>query len=109
LCKRANVVSFISRLHNLNQSIYFSRYFTNMKTTTALLALAAAAEGSPLFSKRDDDDVFSDKGKMCKGWDLRTAEGVDNLWTKTEAGIDLELFINGHPGKHLSHDSGFKY
>ncbi|EYB22294.1 hypothetical protein FG05_07766 [Fusarium graminearum] len=68
-----------------------------MKTATALLALAVAAEGSPLFTKRDDDDVFSDKGKMCKGWNLRTAEGVEELWKKTEAGIDLELFINGHP------------
>ncbi|RGP69272.1 hypothetical protein FLONG3_7908 [Fusarium longipes] len=67
-----------------------------MKTATALLALAAAAKASPLFSKRQGDDVFESKEKMCKGWDLRTVEGVDKLWTETEAGIDLELFINGH-------------
>lgn len=71
-----------------------------MKTATAFLALAVVAEGSPLFTKRDDDDVFSDKGRMCKGWNLRTAEGVEELWKKTEAGIDLELFINGHPGTY---------
>ncbi|QPC73187.1 hypothetical protein HYE68_003939 [Fusarium pseudograminearum] len=59
--------------------------------------MTAFAEGYPLFTKRDDDDVFSDKGKVCKGWNLRTAESVEELWKKTEAGIDLELFINGHP------------
>ncbi|KAF9776447.1 hypothetical protein IL306_005361 [Fusarium sp. DS 682] len=65
-----------------------------MKTTTALLALVAAAEGSPLFSKRDDsDDIFNDKQKFCKGWDLRTAEGVDKLWEDTAAGVSLDLFI----------------
>ncbi|RBR09589.1 uncharacterized protein FIESC28_09808 [Fusarium coffeatum] len=68
-----------------------------MKTTTALLTLAAVAESTPLFSKRHTDDVFESKEKMCKGWDLRTAEGVDKLWTETDAGIDLELFINIHP------------
>ncbi|KAF4991626.1 hypothetical protein FDECE_13974 [Fusarium decemcellulare] len=62
-----------------------------MKSTTALLALAAAAEGSPLFSKRDD--VLDDKEKFCKGWDLRTPEGVDTLWEETAAGVSLELFI----------------
>lgn len=70
-----------------------------MKTAAALLTLAAVAESSPLFSKRHTDDVFESKEKMCKGWDLRTAEGVDKLWTETDAGIDLELFINIHPGK----------
>ncbi|RBR04865.1 hypothetical protein FVER53590_03619 [Fusarium verticillioides] len=65
-----------------------------MKATTALLALAAAAEGSPLFSKRDD--VFDDKEKFCKGWDFRTAEGVEKVWKETAAGVSLELFIKGH-------------
>ncbi|KAF5553103.1 hypothetical protein FPHYL_8830 [Fusarium phyllophilum] len=65
-----------------------------MKTTTALLALAAAAEASPLFSKRDD--VFDDKQKFCKGWDLKTVEGVDKLWEDTAAGVSLELFIKSH-------------
>lgn len=75
-----------------------------MKTTTALLALAAAAEATPMFSKRGDE-VFEDKAKMCKGWDLRTAEGVDKLWKETEAGMDLELFINIHPGKRAPYVS----
>ncbi|KAF5633932.1 uncharacterized protein FTJAE_6918 [Fusarium tjaetaba] len=65
-----------------------------MKTTTALLALAAAAESSPLFSKRGD--VFDDKQKFCKGWDLTTVEGVEKLWEDTAAGVSLELFIKGH-------------
>ncbi|RBQ67174.1 hypothetical protein FVER14953_03619 [Fusarium verticillioides] len=64
-----------------------------MKTTTALLALAAAAQGSPLFSKRND--IFDDKEKFC-GWDLRSVEGVEKLWKETAAGVSLELFIKGH-------------
>ncbi|KAI1038842.1 hypothetical protein LB503_007887 [Fusarium chuoi] len=68
-----------------------------MKTTTALLALAAAAEASPLFSKRDDaNDIFNDKQEFCKGWDLKTVEGVDKLWEDTAAGVSLELFIKSH-------------
>lgn len=71
-----------------------------MKTTTALLALAAATEASPLFSKRDDaNDIFNDKQKFCKGWDLKTVEGVDKLWEDTAAGVSLELFIKSHWGK----------
>lgn len=72
-----------------------------MKTTTALLALAAAAEASPLSSKRDDsNDIFNDKQKFCKGWDLKTVEGVDKLWEDTAAGVSLELFIKSHWGNY---------
>ncbi|KAF5237754.1 hypothetical protein FANTH_10629 [Fusarium anthophilum] len=68
-----------------------------MKTTTALLALAAAAEGSPLFSKRGSaNDIFYDKERFCKGWDFKTIEGVEKLWEETAAGVSLELFIKGH-------------
>jgi hypothetical protein len=73
-----------------------------MKTTAALLVLAAAAEGSPLFSKRDANDIFNDKQKFCKGWDLKTVEGVDKLWEDTAAGVSLELFIKSHWGRHLA-------
>lgn len=71
-----------------------------MKTTTALLALVAAGEGSPLFSKRDD--ILDDKQKFCKGWDLKTVEGVDKLWEDTAAGVSLELFIKTQWGKQLA-------
>lgn len=78
------------------QAIHFSQNIFTMKTTTALLALAAAAQGSPLFSKRND--IFDDKEKFC-GWDLRSVEGVEKLWKETAAGVSLELFIKGHWGK----------
>ncbi|KAF4337516.1 hypothetical protein FBEOM_8614 [Fusarium beomiforme] len=64
-----------------------------MKSTTALLALAAVTEGSPLSSRQNPDDIFNDKQKLCKGWDLRSAEGVEKLWTDTAAGVSLDLFI----------------
>ncbi|KAK7394021.1 hypothetical protein QQX98_013199 [Neonectria punicea] len=65
-----------------------------MKSTAGLLALAVSATASPLMSKRDD--VLDSKETLCKGWDLRTPEGVDDLWEKTAAGVSLELFIKGH-------------
>jgi hypothetical protein len=80
-----------------HKSINLSQNIFTMKTTTALLALAAAAEGSPLFSKRDD--IFDDKEKFCGGWDFRTTEGVEKVWEETAAGVSLELFIKGHWGK----------
>ncbi|KAF7557620.1 hypothetical protein G7Z17_g562 [Cylindrodendrum hubeiense] len=64
-----------------------------MKSTTALLALIAGASASPIVSKRDD--VLDTKETLCKGWDLRTPEGADDLWEKTSAGVSLELFIKG--------------
>ncbi|KAK7428282.1 hypothetical protein QQZ08_005179 [Neonectria magnoliae] len=65
-----------------------------MKSTAGLLALAISAAASPIMSKRDD--VLGSKETLCKGWDLRTPEGVDDLWEKTAAGVSLELFIKGH-------------
>ncbi|RSL87619.1 hypothetical protein CEP51_002155 [Fusarium floridanum] len=65
-----------------------------MKSTSALLALAASTSASPLVSKRDD--VLDSKETLCKGWDLRTPEGADDLWEKTAAGVSLELFIKSH-------------
>ncbi|KAI8679260.1 hypothetical protein NCS57_00203400 [Fusarium keratoplasticum] len=65
-----------------------------MKSTSALLALAASTSASPLVSKRDD--VLGSKETLCKGWDLRTPEGADDLWEKTAAGVSLELFIKSH-------------
>lgn len=64
-----------------------------MRSTTALLAFAASSSASPLFSKRDD--VLDSKETLCKGWDLRTPEGADDLWERTAAGVSLELFIKG--------------
>ena len=69
-----------------------------MKSTSALLALAASTSASPLVSKRDD--VLGSKETLCKGWDLRTPEGADDLWEKTAAGVSLELFIKSHWGKY---------
>ncbi|KAF4985217.1 hypothetical protein FGRMN_11260, partial [Fusarium graminum] len=64
-----------------------------MKYPTALLALAVATEASPISFSENPDDVFKTKESLCKGWDLRTPEGVDKLWTDTAAGVSLELFI----------------
>ncbi|KAJ4226244.1 hypothetical protein NW759_004828 [Fusarium solani] len=65
-----------------------------MKSASALLALAASTSASPLASKRDD--VLDSQETLCKGWDLRTPEGADDLWEKTAAGVSLELFIKSH-------------
>ncbi|KAF5658674.1 hypothetical protein FHETE_9738 [Fusarium heterosporum] len=64
-----------------------------MKYPIALLALTAVTEASPVSIRQNPDDIFNNKQKLCKGWDLRTAEGVNKLWTDTAAGVSLELFI----------------
>ncbi|KAF4949231.1 hypothetical protein FSARC_13537 [Fusarium sarcochroum] len=63
-----------------------------MKSTTALLALAAAVHASPM-SKRVDPAAWDNKDTLCKGWDLRTPEGVDKLWEESGAGGQLDMFI----------------
>ncbi|KAF5022515.1 hypothetical protein F66182_5417 [Fusarium sp. NRRL 66182] len=61
-----------------------------MKSTTALLAIAALAKASPV-SKRQEP--WDSKETLCKGWDLRTPEGVEKLWEDSAAGVQLDLFI----------------
>ncbi|KAF4453910.1 hypothetical protein F53441_3435 [Fusarium austroafricanum] len=79
-----------------------------MKSTTALLALAAVADASPLASRISKrHDVMDSKETYCKGWDLRTAEGVDKLWDESDAGVDLELFINSHPASQTDHQKNW--
>ncbi|CCT69560.1 uncharacterized protein FFUJ_05456 [Fusarium fujikuroi IMI 58289] len=67
-----------------------------MKSTTAIVALAAAVHASPL-SKRQDNkvpDVWENKDTLCKGWVLNTPEEADTLWTmKTKAGDHLDYFL----------------
>lgn len=70
-----------------------------MKSNFALLALAASTSATPLISKRDD--VLDSKDTLCKGWDLRTPEGADDLREKTAAGVCLELFIKTHWGQWI--------
>ncbi|KAG5775373.1 hypothetical protein H9Q73_010954 [Fusarium xylarioides] len=69
-----------------------------MKSTTAILALAAAVHASTL-TKRDDNkvpDVWENKNTLCKGWLLNTPEEADTLWTmKTKAGDHLDNFLRG--------------
>ncbi|KAF5673877.1 hypothetical protein FHETE_3264 [Fusarium heterosporum] len=64
-----------------------------MKCHMILLALATVTAASPISIRQNPDDIFNNKQKLCKGWDLRTPEGVDKLWTDTAAGVSLELFI----------------
>ncbi|KAF5679403.1 hypothetical protein FHETE_820 [Fusarium heterosporum] len=71
-----------------------------MKSVTTLLVLAAVAEASPLFTR--DTEIFDDKEKLCKGWDLTTAESVDTLWQETGAGPSLELFLVTDPSHETS-------
>ncbi|KAL5603764.1 hypothetical protein FOVSG1_006514 [Fusarium oxysporum f. sp. vasinfectum] len=63
-----------------------------MKSTSALLALIAAVNASPL-SKRLEPNAWDSKETLCKGWDLRTPEGVSKLWDESGAGDQLDLFI----------------
>lgn len=77
-----------------------------MKSTTAIVALAAAVHASPL-SKRQDDkvpDVWENKDTLCKGWVLNTPEEADTLWTvKTKAGDHLDYFLREQWGMFHFH------
>ncbi|KAM0347335.1 hypothetical protein ACHAPU_004854 [Fusarium lateritium] len=80
-----------------------------MKSVTTLLVLAAVAEASPLFT-RSDPEIYDDKDRLCKGWDLSTAESVDNLWEETGAGASLDLFLvtdNNHESSWVKNMESF--
>ncbi|KAJ3548454.1 hypothetical protein NM208_g1003 [Fusarium decemcellulare] len=64
-----------------------------MKFTTALLALAATTEASPLVSKREE--LWDNKDTLCRQ-STRTPEEAAALWENSAAGVQLELFIKSH-------------
>lgn len=75
-----------------------------MKSTTAIVALAAAVKASPLNKRQDNKvpDVWEYKDTLCKGWVLNTPEEADTLWTmKTKAGDHLDTFLRGQWGMFL--------
>ena len=72
-----------------------------MKFGVVLVALAASAAASPVTLKNmSKRDPFDSKEEMCKGWDLRSAEGVDKLWEETFAGAQLDLFLKTQWGEY---------
>ncbi|KAH7230541.1 uncharacterized protein BKA55DRAFT_715380 [Fusarium redolens] len=68
-----------------------------MKSTTAIVALAAAVHASPLTKRQDNKvpDVWENKDTLCKGWVLSTPEEADRLWMESKAGDELDFFLRG--------------
>ncbi|KAI6760278.1 hypothetical protein HG530_009138 [Fusarium avenaceum] len=69
-----------------------------MKSTTTLLALAAAAHASPLVMRQDENQntyVWDNVDAMCKdkAWLLDTPEGAAQVWKDTAADTELDVQI----------------
>ncbi|KAL5588104.1 hypothetical protein FOVSG1_013240 [Fusarium oxysporum f. sp. vasinfectum] len=66
-----------------------------MKSTTVIVALAAAVHASPLTKRQGNKvpDVWENKDTLCKGWVLSTPEEADRLWMETKTGDQLDFFL----------------
>ncbi|KAF4337216.1 hypothetical protein FBEOM_8909 [Fusarium beomiforme] len=68
-----------------------------MKSTTALVALAVTVNASSLPKREEQDDkvpkIWSNKDTLCKGWLLNTPEEAERLWVESEAGVELDIFL----------------
>ncbi|KAG7046536.1 hypothetical protein JMJ77_0014764 [Colletotrichum scovillei] len=61
-----------------------------MELLVVLLGLFLWAGATPVLEKMDP---IWNKEKMCNGWDLSTAGGVERLWQETAAGFSLDFFL----------------
>ncbi|KAG5654902.1 hypothetical protein KAF25_010947 [Fusarium avenaceum] len=69
-----------------------------MKSTTTILALAAAAHASPLVMRQDENQnthIWDNVDAMCKdkAWLLDTPEGAAQVWKDTAADTELDVQI----------------
>ncbi|KAF9767045.1 hypothetical protein IL306_000447 [Fusarium sp. DS 682] len=73
-----------------------------MKSTTTLVALAAAVNASSLPKRQDDKvpDLWENKDTLCKGWVLNTPEVAEKLWVESRAGDELDIFIGSQWAEH---------
>ncbi|KAF4437392.1 hypothetical protein F53441_13069 [Fusarium austroafricanum] len=67
-----------------------------MKSSIALLVLAASVNASPLLKRQDDNGhVYDNSDTLCKdkAWLLGTPEGAAQVWKDTTADTELDIAI----------------